>query len=66
MDDKWCLTEEQLRRLLLVTHVVIGAPITEESRDEASTFFKRQRAEDCTQQHEDDEISAKEQIDDDA
>ena len=66
MGDKWLLTEEQLRRLLLVTHVVIGAPITEESRDEASTCFERQRAENCTQQHEDDEISAKEQIDNNA
>ena len=56
MDDKWRLTEDQLKKMLLVTNVVIGAPITEESKDEASTCFERQRAEDCAQQHKDDQV----------
>ena len=56
MSDKGRLTEEQLKALLLVTNVVIGAPITEESKDEASTCFERQRAEDCAQQHKDDQV----------
>jgi hypothetical protein len=47
MRDKWQLNEEQLQELLLVTNVIIGAPITEESKDEASTCFEPQRAEDC-------------------
>ena len=56
MDDKWLLTEDQLKKMLLVTNVVIGAPITEERKDEASTCFERQRAEDCAQQHKDDQV----------
>ena len=56
MDNKWRLTEDQLKKMLLVTNVVIGAPITEESKDEASTCFERQRAEDCAQQHKDDQV----------
>ena len=56
MDEKWRLTEDQLKKMLLVTNVVIGAPITEESKDEASTCFERQRAEDCAQQHKDDQV----------
>ena len=66
MRDKWELNEEQLKELLLVTNVIIGAPITEESKDEASTCFERQRAEDCAQQHQIDEIPAQEQADGDA
>jgi hypothetical protein len=56
MRDKWELNEEQLKELLLVTNVIIGAPITEESKDEASTCFERQRTEDCAQQHKDDQV----------
>ena len=56
MDEKWRLTEDQLKKMLLVTNVVIGAPITEESKDEASTCFERQRATSCSQQHQTDQI----------
>ena len=63
MGDKGRLTEEQLKKLLLVTNVVIGAPLTEESKDEASTCFERQGTANCTQQHQADEIPAQEQAD---
>ena len=66
MDDKWRLTEDQLKKMLLVTNVVIGAPITEESKDEASTCFERQRTTNCSQQHQADEVSAQKQADGDA
>jgi len=66
MGDKGRLTEEQLKKLLLVKNVVIGAPITEESRDEASTCFERQGTANCSQQHQTDEISAQEPADGDA
>ena len=63
MGDKGRLTEEQLKKLLLVTNVVIGAPITEESRDEASTCFERQGTANCSQQHKINETPAQEQAD---
>ena len=66
MDEKWRLTEDQLKKMLLVTNVVIGAPITEESKDEASTCFERQGTTNCAQQHQIDEIPAQKQADDDA
>ena len=66
MGDKGRLTEEQLKKLLLVTNVVIGAPITEESKDEASTCFERQGTTNCSQQHQANEISVQEQTDGDA
>ena len=66
MGDKGRLTEEQLKKLLLVKNVVIGAPITEESRDEASTCFERQGTENSSQQHQADEIPTQEQADGDA
>jgi len=66
MGNKGRLTEEQLKKLLLVTNVVIGAPITEESKDEASTCFERQGTTNCSQQHQTDQISAQEQADGDA
>ena len=66
MRDKWELNEEQLKELLLVTNVIIGAPITEESKDEASTCFERQRTTNCSQQHQADEVSAQKQADGDA
>ena len=66
MSDKGRLTEEQLKKLLLVTNVVIGAPITEESRDEASTCFERQGTANCSQQHQIDEVPTQEQADGDA
>ena len=66
MSDKGGLTEKQLRKLLLVTNVVIGAPITEESKNEASTCFERQGTTNCSQQHQVDEIPAQEQTDGDA
>ncbi len=52
MGDKGRLTEEQLKKMLLVANVVIGAPITEESKDEASTCFERQGTTNCSQQHQ--------------
>ena len=66
MDEKWRLTEDQLKKLLLVTNIVIGAPLTEESKDEASTCFERQRTTNCSQQHQADEVSAQKQADGDA
>ena len=63
MGDKGRLTEEQLKKLLLVTNVVIGAPITEESKDEASTCFERQGTANCSQQHKINETPAQEQAD---
>ena len=66
MDDKWRLTEDQLKKMLIVTNVVIGAPITEESKDEASTCFERQGTTNCSQQHQADEIPTQEQADGDA
>ena len=60
MGDKGRLTEEQLKKMLLVANVVIGAPITEESKDEASTCFERQGTKNCSQQHQTDEIQAQE------
>ena len=66
MGDRGHLTEEQLKALLLVTNVVIGAPITEESRDEASTCFERQGTANCSQQHQADKVPAQEQADGDA
>ena len=66
MDDKWRLTEDQLKKMLLVTNVVIGAPITEESKDEASTCFERQRATSCSQQHQTDQIPAQKPTNGDA
>ena len=66
MSDKGGLTEKQLRKLLLVTNVVIGAPITEESKNEASTCFERQGTTNCSQKHQVDEIPAQEQTDGDA
>jgi len=66
MGDKGRLTEEQLKKLLLVKNVVIGAPITEESRDEASTCFERQGTTNCSQQYQTNKVSAQEQADGDA
>jgi hypothetical protein len=66
MGDKGRLTEEQLKKMLLVANVVIGAPITEESKDEASTCFERQGTTNCSQQHQADEVSAQEQANGDA
>ena len=66
MGGKGRLTEEQLKKMLLVTHVVIGAPITEESKDEASTCFERQGTTNCSQQHQINETPAQEQADGDA
>ena len=66
MGDKGRLTEEQLKKLLLVTNVVIGAPLTEESKNEASTCFERQGTANCSQQYQTDQISAQEQADGDA
>ena len=66
MGDKGRLTEEQLKKMLLVANVVIGAPITEESKDEASTCFERQGTTNCSQQHQADEIPIQEQADGDA
>ena len=66
MGDKGRLTEEQLKKLLLVTNVVIGAPLTEESKDEASTCFERQGTTNCSQQHQANKVSAQEQADGDA
>lgn len=51
MDTKHRLTAEQLKRLLLVTNVVIGAPLKEEEENETSKSFERQRIENATQQH---------------
>ena len=42
MRDKWQLNKDQLKELRLVTNVIIGAPIAEEGKDEASTCFQRQ------------------------
>ena len=58
MSNKGRLTEEQLQKLLLVTNVVTGAPLTEESKDEASTCFERQGTTNCSQQHQTDEMPA--------
>jgi len=66
MGKKGRLTEEQLKKLLLVTHVVIGAPLTEESKDEASTCFERQGTTNCSQQYQTNKVSAQEQADGDA
>jgi len=66
MSDKGRLTEEQLKKMLLVTHVVIGAPLTEESKDEASTCFERQGTTNCSQQYQTNKVSAQEQADGDA
>lgn len=66
MRDKWQLSEAQLKELLLVTHVVIGAEITEESKDEASACFDREGTEDVNQQHEVDPASAQKHADDNA
>ena len=66
MGDKGRLTEEQLKKMLLVANVVIGAPITEESKDEASTCFERQGTTNCAQQHQINETPAQEQADGDA
>ena len=66
MGDKGRLSEEQLKKMLLVANVVIGAPITEENKDEASTCFERQGTTNCSQQHQADEIPTREQADGDA
>ena len=66
MDEKWRLTEDQLKKLLLVTNIVIGAPLTEESKDEASTCFERQGTANCSQQHQINETPTQEQADGDA
>ena len=66
MDEKWRLTEDQLKKLLLVTNIVIGAPLTEESKDEASTCFERQGTTNCSQQYQTNKVSAQEQADGDA
>jgi hypothetical protein len=66
VSNKGQLNEEQLKRLLLVSNVVIGAPISEESKDEASTCFEREGIANCSQQHENDEIRAQKQTDGDA
>ena len=66
MGGKGRLTEEQLKKMLLVANVVIGAPITEESKNEASTCFERQGTTNCSQQHQADEVPAKEQANGDA
>lgn len=66
MDNKGRVSEEQLKKLLLVSNVVIGAPITEESKDEASTCFERQGTENCSQQHQTDEIPIQKQTNVDA
>lgn len=50
MDAKGRLTAEQLKKLLLVTNVVIGAPLREKD-NEASQSFERQRTKDVNQQH---------------
>lgn len=51
MNTKWRLSAEQLKKLLLVTNVVIGAPIEEENDNETSQSVKRQRIENADQQH---------------
>ena len=66
MGDKGRLTEEQLKKMLLVANVVIGAPITEESKDEASTCLERQGTTNCCHQHQINETPAQEQADGDA
>ena len=52
MQVKWQLNEERLKKMLNVTNVVIGAEITEEQKDEASTCFEREGTADIVEQHQ--------------
>lgn len=60
------LTAAELKKLLLVSHVIVGKPITERQRDEASTRFDRQGTEAGSEQHEADEARGAESSDGDA
>ena len=60
------LTAAELKKLLLVSHVIVGKPITERERDEAGTRFDRQGTEAGTKQHEVDEARSTESLDGDA
>ena len=56
MDTKHRLTADQLKKLLLVTNVVIGAPLEEENDNETSESFERQRVKNADQQHKADKV----------
>lgn len=66
MQAKWQLNEEQLKKMLNVTNVVIGAAITEEQKDEASTCFEREGITDTNEQHQTDTSPTTQQTDDNA
>ena len=60
MDTKHRLLAEQLKKLLLVTNVVIGAQLEEENDNETSESFERQRVKDADQQHQANKIRKQE------
>lgn len=49
MNSKWRLNEEELKKLLLVGNVIIGAKLG--ARNEASESTKRERAQTINKQH---------------
>lgn len=51
MKSKWVLNEQQLKELLLVSKVVIGAPIEQGEDNETSTCIKRKRTAFANKQH---------------
>lgn len=60
MDTKHRLTADQLKKLLFVTNVVIGAPRNEENENETSQSFERQRIENADQQHKTNKVRKQE------
>ena len=56
-NDKYTLTEEQLKELLLVSRVAIGVRVeSEEHQDEESTSFEREAVQESLKRNKDDSI----------
>ena len=63
-NDKYNLTDKQLRELLLVSKVIRGVRVISEENDyETSTSIKRQRSEETVQLTKNDQIRVKESTD---
>tara|TARA_S200000501_G_scaffold164390_1_gene154910 strand:- start:43 stop:234 length:192 start_codon:yes stop_codon:yes gene_type:complete len=56
-NDKYTLTEEQLKELLLVSRVAIGVRVeSEEHQDVESTSFEREAVQESFKRNKDDSI----------
>ena len=56
-NDKYTLTESQLKELLLVSRVAIGVRVeSQEHQDEESTSFEREAVQESFERNKDDSI----------